>query len=551
MVLPLLSILALLPIIGAIALFPLRTRDNRTIGFWVSVATAILAVACVVINRGTSLSEQVVWIRPLGAWYALSLDGLSSVMVLVTCILVPVVLGVGLHAPASELDLLGDGQDAVDLRNTASTEYSNVAPTTQLTAQDGDETSSSPLPVGVFTPLVLGLQGLALFAFMAADLIMFTLVFEATLIPAFFLIGGWGGAKRGAAAIKFLLFGLAGGFLLLAGAIALGLQSATVGRPSMLFSELMQLDIPSATARPIFIVMFLAFALKAPLFPLHGWLPSVVSQTSPHVAVLLVGILDAFGPYGMIRLCLGVLGEEAKWASPVLLIVALISVIYGALAALAERNLTRLVAFTSIGHSGLIVFGIFVMSPVALTGSILYVFAHSLSAGALLLAASFVAERTGTFAIGEFGGLGRKAPVLAGVFLLAGLATLSLPGTANFAGEFSVIVGAFALAPWQAVVAIFGTLLAAAYVLVAYQRLFTGPVHPEHSRVVDIDLVQKCAVGVLIALLLAIGLFPRPLAVLADEASTTVMTHLDVVAPEAVVPDADGADDANDAEEDR
>ncbi|MDR0837792.1 MAG: NADH-quinone oxidoreductase subunit M [Propionibacteriaceae bacterium] len=521
MVLPLLSILAVLPIIGAIALFPLRTRDNRVFGFWVSLVTLAVAVACVVINRSTDLSEQVAWIRPLGAWYAMSLDGLSSVMVLVTCVLTTCVLGVGVPA----------------------------AVPSQPEQTVGDADPGRPLPSGVFTPLVLGLQGLALFTFMASDLIMFTLVFEATLIPAFFLIGGWGSIQRGAAAVKFLLFGLAGGFLLLAGAIALGLQSATIGRPSMLFSQLAELDIPAATARPLFIVLFLAFALKAPLVPLHGWLPSVVEHTSPQVAVLLVGILDAVGPYGMIRLCLGVMGDEAKWASPVLLIVALVSVIYGALAALSERHLTRLVALTSVGHSGLIVFGIFAMSPVALTGAILYIFAHSLSAAALLLCAAFVAERTGTLAIGEFGGLARKAPVLAGLFLFAGLATLSLPGTANFAGEFSVIVGAFASHPWQAAVAIFATLLAAAYVLVAYQRVFTGPLRAEHANVVDVIPVQKWAVGVLIALLLAVGVFPRPLVQLADEASTFVMTQIGVAAPDVVVPD--GAAGADDAEEDR
>jgi NADH-quinone oxidoreductase subunit M len=540
MALPLLSVLALLPIIGAVALFPLRTRDNRVIGFWVSLATCVLAVVCVVLNRGTDLSEQVAWIRPLGVWYALSLDGLSSVMVLIACVLVPVVLGAGLHTPHSEL------AGAADSEPTAVAQSAVAA---AAAADPADDSSDNPeLPTGIFTPLVLGLQGLALFAFMASDLIMFTLMFEATLIPAFFLIGGWGGTKRGGAAIKFLLFGLAGGFLLLAGAIALGMQSAAVGRPSMLFSQLAELSIPTSTARPIFIVLFLAFALKAPLFPLHGWLPSVVAETNPRVAVLLVGILDAFGPYGMIRLCLGVFGDESKWASPVLLIVGLVSVIYGALAALSERNLLRLVAFTSIGHSGLIVFGIFVLSPVALTGSILYVFAHSLSAAALLLTASFVAERTGTLLMGDFGGLGRKTPVLAGLFLAAGLATLSLPGTANFAGELSVIVGAFPYVPWQAVVGIFGTLLAAAYVLVAYQRVFTGPALPEHAQVEDLDAVQKCSVGVLIALLLAIGLFPRPVVALADDASNTVMAHIGVVAPGEVVP---GSGDGTDVEEDR
>jgi len=264
-------------------------------------------------------------------------------------------------------------------------------------------------------------------------------------------------------------------------------------------------------------VFFIAFAFKSPLVPLHPWLPDAVEQARPAASVLLVGVLDGIGLYGMVRFCIGITPGGATWAAFGIEIVALVTVVYGAFAAISSRSLMRMASFTSISHAGFMVLGLFAFTSAGMTGAMTYVAAHALSATALILAAGWAVKRRGDELVkGAFGGLARRAPVLAGVFLVAGLATLALPGTANFAAELSILVGTWARHPVLAAVALLGVLGAGVYVMWAYQRVFTGvpeadgdELQPEGiPQTGDIRPTSRIAVGLALAGVLAFGVAP-------------------------------------------
>ena len=312
---------------------------------------------------------------------------------------------------------------------------------------------------------------------------LFYVLFEATLIPIYFLVGGYGGPQRTRAAVKFLLYSLAGGLVMLASVIGLYVESAPkAGPPTYLISELAQLDFGTATGRWMFVGFFIAFAIKAPMFPVHTWLPDTTQQATPGTSVLLVSVLDKIGTFGMIRFCLELFPEASRWATPVVVVLAIISILYGALMAIGQNNIPRLIAYTSVSHFGFIVLGIFVMNSQGLSGANLYMFNHGLSTAALFLVTGFLIKRRGSALISDFGGVEKVAPVLAGLFLVAGLSSLSLPGLSPFVSELLVLVGAFVHSPWAASFAVLGIVLAAIYILWMYQRTMTGPVRERRRR---------------------------------------------------------------------
>ena len=249
-------------------------------------------------------------------------------------------------------------------------------------------------------------------------------MFEATLIPAYFLIGGFGRSGRGRAAAKFLIYQLAGGLVMLASVIGLYVVSANSGNPTYLLTDLAALDIDPITQRWLFLGFFIAFAIKAPMFPVHTWLADTTEKATTGTSVLLVCILDKIGTFGMLRFCLGLLPEASQWATPVVVVLALISIIYGALVAIGQDDMLRLIGLTSLSHFGFIVLGIFVFNRHGGTGAILYMVNHGIATGALFLVAGYLIRRTGTPLISEMGGVEKVAPVLAGLFLVAGLAAL-------------------------------------------------------------------------------------------------------------------------------
>ena len=485
---PWLTILGFLPLLGALVTTLVKGRPRIPIGLGFAVVTFAIAVWAV--TQRASLGESYSWIPQIGAHYALRMDGLSALLVLVTTFLVAVVI---------------------------------------LTRWGSERWFNLP-------PLALALESAALFTFLADDVLVFFIAFEVTLIPMYFLIAAGNKAKRSAAALKFLLYSLAGGLVLLGGVVYL----IAVAQGGLSFGDLGGLSLTPGVERTLFLVFFVSFAIKAPLVPLHPWLPDAVEQSRPAASVLLVGVLDGIGLYGMVRFCIGITPAGATWAAFGIEVVALVTVVYGAFAAIASRSLMRLVAFTSISHAGFMVLGLFAFTTAAMNGAMTYVGAHALSATALILVAGWAVKRRGDdLAKGAFGGLARRTPVLAGVFLLSGLATLALPGTANFAAELAIIVGTWARHPVIVAVALLGVLAAGVYVLWAYQRVFTGAAADDSDLVAeglpqpgDIRRVSRLAIGLVLAGVIAFGVYPGAAQLLVGDNVTQAMSQAHMTDPE-------------------
>ena len=372
---------------------------------------------------------------------------------------------------------------------------------------------------------------------------LFYVLFEATLIPMYFLIGGFGGQQRSYAAVKFLLYSLLGGLLMLASVIGLYVVSARAGDPSYLLTDLSELDMSQNTERWLFLGFMFAFAVKAPMVPFHTWLPDAAAEATPGTSVLLVGVLDKIGTFGMLRFCLGIFPNASEWATPVVLVLALISVLYGALLAIGQTDIKRLIAYTSISHFGFIVMGIFALTSQGMTGSTLYMFNHGLSTAALFLVAGYLISRRGSSRIADYGGVEKVAPVLAGTFLFAGLSSLSLPGLSPFISEFMVLAGTFSKHRTIAVIAVLGIVLAALYILIMYQRLMTGPLREDDERLTslkDLNPRELIAIVPLALLIVGLGLYPKPVVDVIKPAVEATMTQVGVSDPQPEVPVTEG-----------
>ncbi len=470
---PWLTALILVPLAGAVltAFLPSGTDLPKKVGLGIAGLTLVGAVVMASAYRlgdGMQFTEQHEWITVFGAHYAVGVDGLGLLMILLTVVLVPVVMLASWH--------------------------------------EADEGSAR-----LFFAWVLALEALSVAVFAATDVFLFYVVFEATLIPAYFLIGGFGRPGRSRAAMKFLIYQLAGGLIMLGSVIGLYVVSAQAGQPTYLISELAELDMSTTAERWLFVGFFIAFAIKAPMFPVHTWLADTTEKATTGTSVLLVCILDKIGTFGMLRICLGVLPEASQWATPVVVVLALISIVYGALVAIGQDDLLRLIGLTSLSHFGFIVLGIFVFNSQGSAGAILYMVNHGIATAALFLVAGFLIRRSGTPLISQMGGIEKTAPIMAGALLIAGLAACGLPGLSPFVSEMLVIIAAFDYAWWVGAVAVTAIVLAAIYALWMYQRTMTGPLRPEFAAVTDLD---KREVGVLAPLLLALvlfGFYPMPL----------------------------------------
>ena len=291
---------------------------------------------------------------------------------------------------------------------------------------------------------MLLLEAMVIGIFAATDVFLFYVLFEAMLIPMYFMIGSYGVGQRQYAAVKFLLYSLLGGLLMLAAVIALYVYSTRGGHPgTFLFSPLTHLVISPEAQKWLFLGFFVAFAIKAPLWPFHTWLPDAATSAQPGAAVLLVGVLDKVGTFGMIRYCLELFPAASRYFTPLILVMAVIGVLYGAIVAIGQADIKRLIAYTSISHFGLIALGIFVLTSQGQSGATLYMVNHGFATGALFLIAGFMIVRRRSHLISDYGGVQSVAPVLAGLFLISGLAALSLPGLSTFVSEFLVLVGTF------------------------------------------------------------------------------------------------------------
>ena len=465
-----LSVLILVPLVGALVVAFLPAATARSVGIGVSVATLGLGIVVATqydVDGGMQLTEQVSWIKAFGVHYALGVDGLGLLLVLLTVVLVPIVLVAGWH--------------------------------------EGDDNPKA------YFAWVLAMEALSIAVFCATDVFLFYVVFEATLIPAYFLIGGFGRSGRGRAATKFLIYQLAGGLVMLASVIGLYVVSANSGNPSFLLTDLAAIDIDPITQRWLFVGFFIAFAIKAPMFPVHTWLADTTEKATTGTSVLLVCILDKIGTFGMLRFCLGLLPDASQWATPVVVVLALVSIIYGALVAIGQDDVLRLIGLTSLSHFGFIVLGIFVFSSTGGTGAILYMVNHGIATALMFLVAGFLIRRTGTASIREMGGVEKTAPVLAGFFLVAGLAACGLPGLAPFVSEMMVIIAAFDYHWLVGTVAVLAIVLAAFYALWLYQRTMTGPDREGAAPVADLDRREVGIVAPLLLALVLFGFYPMPL----------------------------------------
>jgi NADH-quinone oxidoreductase subunit M len=484
---PWLTALILVPLLGGVA--TAFVPRGRALGKQLGLGIALLTLVGVVVmatgyeaGGGMQFTEQHEWINIFGAHYALGVDGLGLVMILLTVVLVPIVMVASWH--------------------------------------EADEGNSS-----AFFAWVLALEAFSIAVFAASDVFLFYVVFEATLIPAYFLIGGFGREGRGFAALKFLMYQLGGGLVLLAAVIGLYVVSADAGNPSYLISDLANLDISTTAERWLFVGFFVAFAVKAPLFPLHTWLADTTEKATPGTSVLLVCVLDKIGTFGMIRFCLGILPGASEWATPVVVVIALISIVYGAFLAIGQDDLLRLIGLTSLSHFGLITLGIFAFSSQGVSGAILYMVNHGIATAALFLVAGYLIRRRGTASIRAIGGVEKHAPVLAGTFLVAGLATCGLPGLSPFVSEILVLISAFDYAWWAGAVAVTAIVLAAIYALWMYQRTMTGPSLPG-SEIPDLDRREVGTLAPLVLALVLFGFYPQPLL---DVINPTVDTTLQQV----------------------
>jgi NADH-quinone oxidoreductase subunit M len=472
-----LTLLMLTPLVGALVLGVVpRTAERaaKTIAVGFSLAALVGALVMLaqydVNEAGYQLTEKHLWIESFGVYYALGVDGIGVTLILLTTVLTPIVL------LAAWDDVLPDGQRFHG-----------------------------------YLAWMLGLEGLAIGVFSATDAALFYALFEATLIPIFFLIGTYGSGARTYAAVKFLIYNLVGGLLMLASIIGLYYFSGQAGDPSFLLSDLTGLDLDADVEKLLFLGFMAAFAIKAPLFPFHTWLPDAAASATPSTAVLMVSVIDKVGTFGMLRWGLGLFPGAAEWATPVVITLAVISVIYGALLAIGQDDLRRLIAFTSVSHFGFIILGLFAVTSTSTAGATFYMFNHGLSTAALFLIAGILIARRGSASIADFGGVQKVAPVLSGVFLIAGLSSLSLPGLAPFVSEFMVMAGTFTRYPVAAVVSVLGIVLAALYILVMYQRTMTGPLREDNADIRDLKPLEMASLAPAIVLIVGLGFFPQPL----------------------------------------
>ena len=473
------------PLAGALLVLALPARERLLRAVATVVAAVPLALAGVAWARfrggaGFEQVERVPWIPTLGASYVVGVDGISLPLVAMTALLF-------VAAVAYPVDVQGRPR--------------------------------------AYYALFLFLEGVSLAVFLALDLLLFYVFFDLSIVGMYFLIGGWGhGEPARRAALKFFLYTLAGSLAILLAILMLYLSSGADGSRTFDMARLIAerpLDGPGVLATLAFLGFGVGFGIKTPLVPFHTWLPPAHVDAPAPASTILAGVLLKMGTYGFVRVVLAMMPQTfARFAAP-LAVLAVISIVYGALVALAQPNLKRRIAYTSVNHMGYVMLGVAAAGALvtgrddartlALTGATVEMVAHGLITGALFLISGSVWARGGTYEIGEFGGLAGRAPSLTGTTAVAAFASLGLPGLAGFVAEFQIFVGAFAVYPWLAAVGLLGILITAALFLHLLQRVFLGDLPERWVGWRDMHPVEVASLGLLLALVIAIGVAPAPL----------------------------------------
>jgi len=471
---PILSTIVLLPAIAGLVMF-LVPKRRCDLAIPLAVALSLLPLGAVwyllvefeVGTAGFQFEEQVHWYRDWGVSYHLGVDGISLLLVALTVVLFPIAL----------------------------------AASTSITDR-----------VRQYAAMMLFLEAGILGVFLSLDLLVFFVFWEAMLVPMYFIIGIWGGGRRVYAAVKFFLFTAFGSALMFAGILALAfIAGDQTGSPTFDFVELLGIDITRTAQFWLFAGFALSFGIKVPLFPFHTWLPDAHVEAPTAGSVILAGVLLKLGTYGLLRFNLTLFPEATVDLVPVMAVLAVIGIVYGAVVAIMQSDIKRLVAYSSVSHLGFVVLGIFALTTQGLQGGVIQMVNHGLTTGALFLLVGMIYERRHTREIADFGGLQRVMPVFAGAFLFIAFASIGLPGLNGFIGEFLVLVGSYLSLPAYAVAAAFGVVLAAVYLLWAYQRMFTGPVDkPENEGLRDIGLRERLVLLPIAALVVFLGVYPKP-----------------------------------------
>ncbi len=393
--------------------------------------------------------------------------------------------------------------------------------------------------------MILALETLMIGAFASLDVFLFYVFFEAMLVPMYFIIGSHGGARSSYAAVKFLLYSLLGGLLMLGSVIGLYIASARYLPGGGTFDYTALLNVHQHLSPTVqgwlFAGFAIAFAIKAPMWPFHTWLPDAASESPTGGAVLMVGVMDKVGTFGFLRYCLPLFPDAARAWGPVIEGFAVVSILYGALLAIGQRDLKRLVAYTSVSHFGFIVLGIFAFTLQAGSGSTLYMVNHGFSTAGLFLVIGFLASRRGSRLMQDYGGVAKVAPWLAGAFLISGLSSLSLPGLNSFVSEMLVFVGTFLRHRALAVAAVAGIILAALYILVMYQRTMHGPLRQGSEAVTDLTRREAWVIAPVLVLIVALGFYPKPLLDVIDPAVRSTLHQTGITDLQPSVPQGTAA----------
>ena len=495
---PWLTVIGAIPLAGTAVIAALpndkpKLAKQTALGTTLVTLALTIAMAVQFAPHGDrfQFTQTVSWIPAFGVNYALGVDGIALVLLLMTVVLWPIVI-----------------------------------------LASWDECENTKRSVKTFLALMVSMETVLIGVFASTDIFLFYVCFEAMLIPMYFIIGAAGTPKSSYASMKFLLYSLLGGLLMLAAVIAL----YVVGGHSFLYTALEHAHMPVNDQRWLFLGFFFAFAVKAPLWPFHTWLPDSAAESPVGGTVLLVGVLDKVGTFGFLRYCLGLFPEASHWFTPVVLVLAVVGVIYGALQAIGQKDLLRLIAYVSVSHFGLITLGVFAFTSQGQSGATLYMVNHGFSTGALLMVIGFMIARRRSRGINDFGGMQKVAPVLAGTFLVACLSGLALPGLNTFVSEFLVLVGTFTRYKVAAGIATLGIILASIYMLVLYQRTMTGPVAPSVDGTTDLSLREKLVIAPMVAIIVFLGFYPRPILDVINPAVSATLQQTGNSDPPPVVP---------------
>ena len=487
-----LTVLVLVPAAGALVLAAMpRARSDllKPVALLASVLPAALAVwLLTTFDAGAAglfqFSDRYTWIEGLGVSWHVGVDGLSLFLVVMTALMFPLAIV-------------------------------------------GVDPEHSPKP---YYAWLLILETGCLGTFVALDLIMFFVFFEIVLVPMYFLIGGWGHGRRAYAATKFFLFTMFGSAIMLVAIVALAFLHASASGGGVSFDLIGIAEnqvLATNTARWLFLAFALAFAVKVPLFPVHTWLPDAHTNAPTAGSVILAAVMLKLGTYGLVRFGLYLFPEASVYFAPLMVTLGVIGIIYGAIAAAMQRDLKRLVAYSSVAHLGFIVIGTFALNTEGLTGGVLQMVNHGVSTGALFLLVGMIYERRHTREISDLGGLQKPAPVMAAVFTVVMLSSVGLPGLNGFVGELLVLLGAFNAHRWWAVVAAAGVILAAVYLLWAYQRVFHGPASGANAEMPDMRWREGLVMVPFLAAIVFMGVYPKPVIDRVEPAVDAIIAHVE------------------------